>query len=114
MAVCAKCRTKWKMSESSRCPKCSDEWRKNKTKEYDKKYRDKESNKLYQSKEWRDLRQEVIIRDGFKCVECHAPIGVRPKDHAVDHIIEVKDGGAKLDKNNLQLLCVSCHNKKGK
>ena len=96
------------MSESSRCPKCSKDY----TKQYDKLYRNKESDKLYQSKEWRELREEVIIRDGFKCVECNTPVGIKPKDHAVDHIKEITEGGEKLDKNNLQLLCISCHNKK--
>jgi 5-methylcytosine-specific restriction endonuclease McrA len=29
-----------------------------------------------------------------------------------DHIIERKDGGAELDPNNIQLLCLGCHNAK--
>lgn len=30
----------------------------------------------------------------------------------VDHIIEIKDGGAKLDPANVWTLCGSCHVKK--
>ncbi|MBL4757496.1 MAG: HNH endonuclease, partial [Rhizobiales bacterium] len=29
-----------------------------------------------------------------------------------DHIIEIKDGGAPLDRSNVMLLCIPCHNKK--
>jgi 5-methylcytosine-specific restriction protein A len=29
-----------------------------------------------------------------------------------DHIKPIKEGGARLDINNLQSLCRSCHNKK--
>jgi len=30
----------------------------------------------------------------------------------VDHIIELKDGGAPLDERNVQALCRTCHGKK--
>jgi 5-methylcytosine-specific restriction endonuclease McrA len=30
----------------------------------------------------------------------------------VDHVVELKDGGAWLDPLNAQVLCGSCHNKK--
>jgi 5-methylcytosine-specific restriction enzyme A len=30
----------------------------------------------------------------------------------VDHIVELKDGGAPLDRSNLWLLCGSCHSLK--
>lgn len=29
-----------------------------------------------------------------------------------DHIKELKDGGAPLDPNNIELLCIRCHNRK--
>jgi 5-methylcytosine-specific restriction endonuclease McrA len=34
------------------------------------------------------------------------------KASLVDHITEIKDGGAALDIANLQSVCQSCHNKK--
>jgi len=102
------------MSESSRCPKCSDEWKQKRDNEYNKTQRNKEHEKFYQSKEWREIRQEAIIRDGFKCGLCGKPVGVKPRDHVVDHIQEITDGGSKLDLNNLMTVCQSCHNKKGK
>lgn len=30
----------------------------------------------------------------------------------VDHVVPIKDGGARFDWVNLQSLCVSCHNRK--
>jgi 5-methylcytosine-specific restriction protein A len=30
----------------------------------------------------------------------------------VDHVVELKDGGAPYDEGNVQALCLSCHNKK--
>jgi 5-methylcytosine-specific restriction enzyme A len=30
----------------------------------------------------------------------------------VDHVVPLKDGGARFDRANLQPLCVSCHNRK--
>jgi 5-methylcytosine-specific restriction protein A len=29
-----------------------------------------------------------------------------------DHVIEIRDGGAKLEKQNIMLLCPPCHGKK--
>jgi 5-methylcytosine-specific restriction protein A len=29
-----------------------------------------------------------------------------------DHVLPLKDGGARFDWANLQALCVSCHNRK--
>jgi 5-methylcytosine-specific restriction protein A len=30
----------------------------------------------------------------------------------VDHVVPIKDGGARLDWANLESLCVPCHNRK--
>lgn len=97
-------------NNKDRCPKCVSTI----NKQYDKGHRNKESNKVYQSKQWKETRKEVILRDGFKCTKCGSPIGIKPKDHAVDHIIELTDGGEAFDMDNLQTLCASCHNKKSK
>lgn len=76
--------------------------------------------KVYNKRTWRGsgnkigIAKEVLIRDGFQCVMCGKVIGIKPNDHAIDHIIEIADGGSHYDKNNLQSLCASCHNKKGK
>ncbi|WP_372340415.1 HNH endonuclease [Parvularcula sp. IMCC14364] len=54
---------------------------------------------------WKALRQKVLRRDGFACVQCGA---VRRLE--VDHIMRVRthpDLAWEMD--NLQTLCGSCH-----
>ena len=87
-----------------KCPKCS--------KDYNKNIRNKESDKVYQSREWKDIRVVALVRDGYRCVQCKTPIGITKRDHAVDHIKEIADGGEAFDIENLQTLCSKCHNKK--
>lgn len=75
----------------------------------DKRYnalkRDKQSDKFYHSQQWLKLRAKFLSEQPF-CVRC-SRFGV-----IIDHITPIKDGGAKLDENNLQTLCRSCHNQK--
>jgi 5-methylcytosine-specific restriction endonuclease McrA len=62
---------------------------------------------FYQSKAWRQLIVSIKRERGNFCQECgssHRVIG--------DHIIERKDGGADLDRQNIKLLCQPCHNTK--
>jgi len=95
----------WERSEKqTRCPKC----RKINNKIYDNRSRDKDAKKVYDSKQWREhTRPAVLVRDNYTCVMC----GQRGKseDLVVDHIEEIKDGGSKFNKNNLQTLCKRCH-----
>lgn len=61
---------------------------------------------LTQGSYWDGIRQKVLDRDGHKCARC----GV--KDNlTIDHITQLSVGG-KNDLNNLQILCVDCHEKK--
>ncbi|EHK56917.1 HNH endonuclease signature motif containing protein [Allomesorhizobium alhagi] len=63
---------------------------------------------FYLSPEWRKLMAEVIAERGRRCEECS-----RTNTRIFgDHIVEVKDGGALLDKRNVKCLCGSCHTKK--
>ncbi len=38
--------------------------------------------------------------------------GLTVASYCTDHIIAIEDGGAPLDRRNLQRLCTSCHNQK--
>lgn len=60
---------------------------------------------FYNSRTWRTLRKYVLSGEPL-CRECGTPAKV------VDHIRPISQGGAKLDIENLQPLCTSCHNKK--
>lgn len=63
---------------------------------------------FYLSPEWRGLMDEIIGERGRCCEECGRK-GVRIFG---DHIKEIKDGGARLDKRNVKLLCGRCHARK--
>ncbi|KXV36273.1 HNH endonuclease [Gluconobacter japonicus] len=68
----------------------------------------KTADAFYVSKEWRSLMATILKQRGRVCERC-GRTGCRIFG---DHIIELKDGGAKLDPLNVQLLCGSCHTAK--
>ena len=73
--------------------------------QYDKKYK-----QFYNSASWRKLRKSVMIKHDWLCANCEREGKYRVAD-VVDHIIEVKDDwGKRLDSNNLEPLCHTCHN----
>lgn len=59
---------------------------------------------FYQSSAWRAIAASVRRAHGGRCARC----GSRNRP-IVDHIVELRDGGAPLDPANLQLLCHACH-----
>lgn len=69
--------------------------------------------RFYKSKEWRKLSHHWLMMHPL-CESCKRR-GIMRKGDVVDHIIELRDDFSKrLNKNNLQTLCYSCHNKKTK
>lgn len=68
---------------------------------------------LYQSREWRRLVDQVIQERGRVCEDpaCATPRG--PWSRIIgDHVQELVDGGAPLDKRNVLLRCAACHGRK--
>ncbi len=63
---------------------------------------------VYRSKEWKQLLAQVIAARGRLCQKC----GSRSGRIYGDHVIELRDGGAALDKRNVMLLCATCHGAK--
>jgi hypothetical protein len=63
---------------------------------------------FYKTSEWRALVAQVKAERGERCEDCGATgcciVG--------DHVDELADGGARLDKANVRLRCDSCHGKK--
>jgi len=114
MAICSRCGNKWKMSESNTCPICKEKWVKEREKLYNEHSRNKESASIYNSTRWRRLRKEILMRDLFACAKCGCVVTVKKRDYAIDHIIPLTKNGDAYDKNNLQVLCTSCHNEKRK
>jgi 5-methylcytosine-specific restriction enzyme A len=68
---------------------------------------------FYLSTEWRALMKRLIAERGRACQDprCKAPHrrGIRVFG---DHIVELQDGGAPLDPDNVLLRCGSCHTRK--
>lgn len=69
---------------------------------------------FYESEKWQKLRNEIRKRDKMTCKMCGNPITGKC---IVDHIIpltkeNVNDWDIAYNPDNLQLLCISCHNAK--
>ena len=77
---------------------------------YNKTARDPEAQRLYESPEWRRLRAIYFKRNPL-CEVCYAEGRITPAV-ICDHKVEIKDGGAKLDIENVTAMCRACHNKK--
>lgn len=73
----------------------------------------KEAEPFYYSQEWRALLAQIIAARGRRCEdpECRTPNGPWSQIYG-DHIQEIKDGGAKLDRRNILLRCAPCHGRK--
>ena len=83
-----------------RCPTC--------TKARHKVYNtDRDNNGIYGTRAWQIARKSALYRDAALCQICKEANATE-----VDHIVEIRDGGAPYDLNNLQSLCHRCHMKK--
>ena len=69
---------------------------------------------FYGSAEWKALIRRIIAARGRRCQDPHCRTPYRGDGGKVygDHIVELRDGGAPLDPNNIMLLCASCHRRK--
>lgn len=65
---------------------------------------------FYQSRQWRVVRA-AFLRENPLCAACAGRGGLVPAK-VVDHVVPIKDGGARYEATNLQALCISCHNRK--
>ena len=67
----------------------------------------------YHSRRWRELRAQVLKRDGPFCSVPGCQTDMSSKHQVqVDHILELKDGGDFWDPVNLQVLCKIHHSAK--
>ncbi len=74
----------------------------------------KTADPFYLSAAWRDLVERLNAERGRCCQQCgrtHNPDGSPVRIYG-DHVRELKDGGAPLDANNVQLLDGRCHARK--
>ena len=75
---------------------------------------DKRAAPFYLSAEWRQLIAEIIRQRGRRCEGpgCKTPNRGAGQRIYGDHIVELQDGGALLDPNNVMLRCAPCHGAK--
>jgi 5-methylcytosine-specific restriction enzyme A len=79
---------------------------------YDKYNRSDRSKKFYHSSAWKKVRELIKIRDNGLCQHCLSDKRITVGT-IIDHIVPITDDWNKrLEEDNLQLLCQSCHNKK--
>jgi len=63
-------------------------------------------------KEYRALQFAVAVRDNFRCVECHRYLRDIDGCFPPPHHIKFKSQGGKDKTENMELLCLKCHDKK--
>lgn len=70
----------------------------------------KQANSFYLSPEWKVLRDALVKQRGWRCEhpKCETPRGPWKQIYG-HHIVEIADGGAKLDPRNVILACGVCH-----
>ncbi len=78
--------------------------------EYNKRRPDRHA--FYGTQAWKQARERYREKHPW-CEEC-LKRGMYVEAEIVDHIEEIRDGGAALDENNFQSLCLACHNEKTK
>ena len=73
----------------------------------------KKAASFYLAPEWRAFRDQLVKERGWRCQDpkCETPAGPWRQIYG-DHIVEITDGGAKLDRRNVLLRCGVCHGRK--
>jgi len=97
------------------CPELSDgrycdKHRRQVNSNYNRYTRDEDSKRFYGSKAWAATSKRQLKAHPV-CVMCMRAGRLKAAEIA-DHIVPIRDGGARLCVTNLQSLCRSCHNKK--
>lgn len=81
---------------------------------------------FYQTKAWKQIRKNIWLKQSCLCNRCHRPVYVNgiseyiPKDKRLKGIVHHKeyltdinfnDDSIALNEDNLEGLCIDCHNK---
>ena len=71
-----------------------------------------EADTFYASHPWKTFRKNYLAShpDERECVLCLHP--VEGRNLVLDHIVGIRQGGAKLDEHNIQVLCLPCNSRK--
>ena len=63
---------------------------------------------------WSIFKDRFLKQHGYFCDACKKEGKINSGELHVDHIKAIINGGEEFNKNNLQVLCLSCHYKKTK
>lgn len=84
-----------------------------------------ERKEFYQSKVWKQVRKNIWLKQSCLCARCHRPVYVNnisewiPKEKRLKGIvhhkeylndININDESISLSEDNLEGLCIDCHN----
>lgn len=74
----------------------------------------KRADPFYLTPEWQALMRRIIAERGRVCEDPHCDSKTHKPGMRVfgDHVVELRDGGAKLDKRNIMLRCGASHTRK--
>lgn len=89
----------------SRCAPCI-----RKSEQESKRYPTREQ-KFYHTVEWKQFRA-AYLKEKPPCRVCLEDKGVVTPARVCDHIVPIRKGGDKFNPENIQPLCVRCHNAK--
>lgn len=114
--LCSRCSEKIPYGNSM-CPECEKKHKKERWKEYDTRVRKAEENikydSFYHDSSWIKVRELVLQRDNYMCVECYRDSRINIDGIIVHHKIPIKSGidgwNKRLSVDNLVCLCGSCH-----
>lgn len=90
--------------ETKSCELC----KKQTAKTYNEERRNKDSTAVYNTRRWQKLRALQLSREPL-CINfdvCHNVATI------ADHVIELSDGGEPFNIDNLESMCIGCHNTK--
>ena len=90
-----------------RCPECNEQRRRRLARPGTAR-RPGPHDKFYSSSRWRRKSRGYRRRHPF-CEHCLLTDGLLVRAAMVDHIVPLRQGGAKMDDKNLQALCTACH-----
>ena len=72
--------------------------------------RTEDNSKFYKSRAWQKIGLRHRMEEPL-CRQCKK-MGIDTPGQLTDHIKPISEGGSKTDRNNLQTLCNTCHNRK--
>lgn len=102
---CRYCKRNTTRNQNGYCDKCQGHAVKER-----KRHQKKETRKEYGTAAWKKATKAYGAKHPL-CENCLEKGKVVPR-YCTDHIVELKDGGALLDKNNMRSLCRLCHGEK--